>query len=60
MHMGFTLCATVELERDYAFAAPAVSAPATLSMGFTDNAETGSMTSRDVNAGDADKNKPSS
>jgi hypothetical protein len=59
MHMGFTLCATVELERDYVFTAPAVSGPASVSLGFTDNAETGTV-SRDVNAGNADKNKPSS
>jgi hypothetical protein len=56
--MGFSVCATIELERDYVFTAPAISAPATLAMGFVD--ETGNTPPRDVNAGDADKNKPTS
>jgi hypothetical protein len=60
MHMGFTLCVTLELERDYAFTAPAVSGPATITTGFTDNGETGNFTTVDVNAVDDSENKPTS
>jgi hypothetical protein len=60
MHMGFTLCATLELERDFVFNAPAVSGPAVVTTGFADNAETGRLTIVDVNADDDSKNKPTS
>jgi hypothetical protein len=60
MHMGFTLCATLELERDFVFTAPAVSGPAIISTGFSDNPETGSITTADVRAVDDGENKPSS
>jgi len=60
MHMGFTVCVTMELERDYTATAPAVSGPAVVTTGFTDNAETGRLTLVDVNADDDSKNKPSS
>jgi hypothetical protein len=60
MHMGFTLCATLELERDYTFTAPAVSGPATVTTGFTDNAETRRLTIVDGTADDDSKNKPDS
>jgi hypothetical protein len=60
MHMGFTLCATLELERDFVFTAPAVSGPAIISTGFSDNPETGTITTADVRAVDDGENKPSS
>lgn len=60
MHMGFTLCATLELERDFVFTAPAVSGPAVINTGFSDRPETGNITTADVNALDDGENKPSS
>jgi hypothetical protein len=60
MHMGFTLCATLELERDFVFTAPAVSGPAAITTGFTNNGATGNLTNVDVHAGDDSENKPTS
>lgn len=60
MHMGFTLCATLELERDFVFTAPAVSGPAVITTGFSENPETGNLTTADVNAVDDGENKPTS
>lgn len=60
MHMGFTLCATVELERDYVSISPAVSGGASIAAGFTDNAETGNIKTVDTHTVEDGKNKPSS
>jgi len=60
MHMGFTVCVTLELERDYAFNAPAVSGPAVIKTGLSDDPLTGNLTIVDVNAVDNGENKPTS
>lgn len=60
MHMGFTICVTLELERDYAFNAPAVSGPAVIRTGLSDDPQTGNLTTVDVNAVDDSGNKPTS